>query len=111
MSVMQCRNNSRYMSLSSCTADDPSERRSCVDLYASDLDGAGTGTGSYYDGSGTLFDVVISETEIGLDGLNRETIRTGVMRGTLTPSGSDGPTQPFELTFSACSQALAVCLI
>lgn len=111
MSLMQCRNTSKYMSLSSCPSDGVTAPRSCVELYASDIEGAGTGTGSYYDAAGTVFDVVISETEINLDDTSREKIRTGVMRGTLTPSGGDGSTQPFELTFSACSQPLTVCLI
>ncbi len=106
----QCRER-RSAALSSCESDQESERRSCVDIYLSDVGGAATGTGTYYDAAGGQFDLAVSEVELPLDDLGRETIRSGVLRGTSSRRGGDGSMQPFELSFSACSQPLIVCLI
>ena len=100
----------RGLSLSSCAGDGVTEPRSCVQLDVGDLDGDRSGTGVYYDDAGDPFDLVIGEVELGGDDSNQDTIRAGVVRGSSSRSGGDGPSQPFELSFSACSR-FRTCLI
>jgi hypothetical protein len=100
----------RMLHLSSCPVDTGSAPRSCVVLDLGDLDGERSGSGEYYDGAGDLFDLTIDEAELSLDDLNVETIRSGVFRGARTRNGGDGSSQPFELSVSACSHPIRVCL-
>ncbi|HKO92718.1 MAG TPA: hypothetical protein VJU61_16300 [Polyangiaceae bacterium] len=97
--------------LSSCAFDAATEPRSCVELNLVDGDGGQTGEGAYYDAAGVLFDVVIAEVEPRLTDSTEDVIRSGTLRGTFTRNGSDGPSQPFELTFSACSRPRSICLL
>lgn len=101
--------------LSSCPSDGVTQPRSCIELNLVDLDGGRSGDGAYYDDAGVLFDVVIDEAsgdfDLAEDDSRQDSIRSGTMRGTLTRNGGDGPSQPFELTFSACSRPTSGCLL
>jgi hypothetical protein len=66
------------------------------------VDGARSGTGSYFDAAGASYEV-IDELELGLDDLNHETLRSGVLRGRFNRNGGDSSSQAFELSFRACS--------
>jgi hypothetical protein len=97
----------RTLSLSSCPADGVTEPTSCIQLVI-DLDGQ-EGDGAYYDGVGDMFALVIGEVELNGNDSNQNTIRTGVIRGTSSRSGGDGVSQPFEVSFSACSRPTQDC--
>ena len=97
--------------LSSCPSDSVTQPRSCVQLNLVDGDGGLSGDGAYYDDAGVLFDVVIDQVEPSLVDSSQESIQSGTMRGTFTRNGGDAPSQPFELTFSACSRPRSVCLL
>jgi hypothetical protein len=110
LSFNECRGRT-YLSLSSCPSDGVTLPRSCVELSVALLDAQRSGEGAYYDDTGALFDVVIGEAELSLDDLRQESIRAGVMRGSLSRNGGDGSSRPFELSFSACSHPLSACLL
>jgi hypothetical protein len=107
--VTECRGR-RSLSLSSCPSDGVTEPRSCIQLEVAALDGEPSGAGTYYDSVGAQFDLVIGEAELGGDDSNQDTIRAGVLRGSSSRNGGDGSSQPFELSFSACSRPTRTCL-
>jgi hypothetical protein len=106
----ECRGRT-FFSLSSCPSDGVTPPQSCVELSVAVSDAQGSGEGAYYDAAGALFDVVITDAELSLDDLSQESIRAGVMRGSRSRNGGDGASQPFELTFSACSHPRSGCLL
>jgi hypothetical protein len=53
--------------------------------------------------------VVLNELELELEGREREVIRAGTLRGSM--SGADAGSQPFELTFRGCSRPASACLL
>ncbi|MET0412271.1 MAG: cellulase family glycosylhydrolase [Polyangiaceae bacterium] len=111
LNVTECRSR-RSLSLTSCPGNEvPAYSGPCIDLYVGDIGNDETGNGTYYDGAGTAFDLVVSEVEADLEGLNPQSIRTGVVRGSRSPSLGGGSSQSFELTFSACANPPTMCLL
>lgn len=95
----------RSLQLSSCPSDGATEPRSCIQIDAGDRDGEQSGSGVYYDDAGEPLDLIIAEVELSGDDSNRDTIRSGVIRGSTGPSGGEGTRRSFELSFSACSRS------
>jgi hypothetical protein len=106
----ECRGRTSW-SLSSCPSEEGIAPRSCVELVVTEADGGRSGEGAYYDEAGVLFDVVIGEAELGTAELTQDSLRSGVLRGTFSRNGGDGPSQPFELGFSACAHPRSACLL
>jgi len=110
LNATECRGRTS-MGLSSCPSEQATPLRSCVQFSVIVQGGPPSGDGVYYDDTGAQFDLVIGEVEIGLDELDRQTIRTGALRGTFSRPGGDGSSRPFELRFSACSDPRLSCLL
>lgn len=109
LDVNQCRGR-RTLSLTSCPGNEvPEYGGPCIDLYVGDIDADASGNGTYYDGAGTAFDLVVSEIQVDLDGLDQQSIRSGVIRGTRSASLGGSASQPFELGFSACANPQTWC--
>ena len=97
-----------HVALSSCPGLEEGPPVSCVEIEVSDIRNQSGGSGTYYDASGTAFEMGVNEVDMSLDDLSSQRIRTGVLRGT-TLAGDAG-TCAVELSFSACAQPLRVCL-
>ena len=85
--------------------------RSCVQIAISDLDGEPAGTGAYYDGAGDRFELAIDDADVGDEDSSQDAIRAGVIRGTFSRSDGNGPSQRFQLSFTACSHPKVICLL
>jgi hypothetical protein len=110
LNVTDCRGR-RSFSLSSCPQDGVTQPRSCIQIDVAEIDVERSGAGVYYDAAGAQFDLVIGELEIGGEDSGQNTIRAGVVRGSASRNGGGEQSQPFELSFSACSYPIRVCLL
>jgi hypothetical protein len=107
LEITECRGRWR-LSVSSCPTDDTLPR-SCVALSLYDIENQASGEGTYFDATGTPIPVLLNELELELEGREREVIRAGTLRGSM--SGADAGSLPFELAFRGCSRPASGCLL